>query len=111
MKCWTNALLEKKEKKMVAEQATVIATATATATATTTDANDVNYVNDTPNAIATADRILAKALTDLSLNDRTAIEDEIYGVTCMAVKETPYLLELSLINFELELNKNTKTSL
>ena len=54
---------------------------------------------------ATADRIFAKALTDLSLNDRTAIKDEIHGVTCMAVEETPRLLEHALIDFESELHK------
>ena len=54
---------------------------------------------------ASADRIFAKALTDLSLNDRTAIEDEIHGVSCMAVEETPHLLEHSLIDFESELHK------
>ena len=54
---------------------------------------------------ATADRIFAKALTDLSLNDRTAIKDEIHGVTCMAVEETPRLLDHSLIDVESELHK------
>ena len=53
----------------------------------------------------TADSLFAKALTNLSFNDRTAIEDEIHGVSCMAIEETPDLLEHSLIDFELELHK------
>ena len=53
----------------------------------------------------TADSLFAKALTNLSFNDRTAIEDEIHGVSCMAIEETPDLLEHSLNDFELELHK------
>ena len=68
-------------------------------TATTTSAE--KHDADT----ATADRIFSKALTDLSLNDRTSIEDEIHGVSCMAVEETPFLLEYSLVHFESELHK------
>ena len=94
MKRRTNALLEEKEKKLSAEQDTVIATSTAAG---------ANY--DTATATATADIIFAQALTDLSLNDRTAIEDEIHGVSFMALEETPHLLEHSLIDFESELHK------
>ena len=72
-----------------------------TYTATTTGTNTEKLDADT----ATADRIFAKALTDLSLNDRTAIEEEIHGISCMAVEETPHLLEHSLIDFESELHK------
>jgi hypothetical protein len=64
-------------------------------TTTTTSSNTDN----------TADSLFAKALTNLSFNDRTAIEDEIHGVSCMAIEETPDLLEHSLIDFELELHK------
>ena len=96
MKRRTNSLLEEKEKKLLAEQDTIIATVTV---------SDANYANNATTATATADSIFAKALTDLSLNDRTAIEDEIHGVTCMAVEETPHLLEHSLIDFESELHK------
>jgi len=54
---------------------------------------------------ATADKLFAKALTNLSFHDRTTIEDEIHGVSCIAVEETPDLLESSLIHFELELHR------
>ena len=89
MKRRTIALGEEQEEELQVEKYT----------ATTTNTEKHNA--DT----ATADRIFAKALTILSLNDRTAIEEKIHGVTCMAVEETPHLLELSLIDFESELEK------
>ena len=81
---------EEQEEELQAEQYTAV-------TSSDTEKHDIDT--------ATADRIFAKALTDLSLNDRTAIEDEIHGVSCMAVEETPHLLEHSLIDFESELHK------
>ena len=89
MKRRTIALGEEQEEELQVEKYT----------ATTTNTEKHNA--DT----ATADRIFAKALTILSLNDRTAIEEKIHSVTCMAVEETPHLLELSLIDFESELEK------
>jgi len=65
----------------------------------------VAELDSTGTAAGTADSLFAKALTNLSFNDRTAIEDEIHGVSCIAIKETPDLLEQSLIDFELELHK------
>jgi len=55
----------------------------------------------------TADSLFAKALSNLSFNDRNTIGDEIHGVSCMAIKETPDLLERSLIDFESEIHKIT----
>ena len=80
----------KQEEETQAEQYTI-----------TTSSNTEK--RDTPTD--TADSLFAKALTNLSFNDRTAIEDEIHGVSCMAIEETPDLLEQSLIDFELELHK------
>jgi len=85
----TIALGEEQEEELQVEQYS--------ATTTNTEKHDADT--------ASADRIFAKALTDLSLNDRTAIEDEIHGVSCMAVEETPRLLEHLLIDFESELHK------
>ena len=86
MKRQTTVLgIEQEEEESQAEQYTT----------TTTSSNTDN----------TADSLFAKALTNLSFNDRTAIEDEIHGVSCMAIEETPDLLEHSLIDFELELHK------
>jgi len=87
------------KRRTIAEQEEELQAEQYTATATTNDTK--KHDADT----ATADRIFAKALTDLSLNDRTAIEDEIHGVSCMAIEETPHLLEHSLIDFESELHK------
>ena len=95
MKRQTNTLLEEKEEKLSAGRRTAIAASIV----------DANYANAITTSTASADRIFARALTDLSLNDRTAIEDEIHGVSCMAIEETPHLLEHSLIAFESELHK------
>ena len=87
MKRQTTVLgIEQEEEESQAEQYT---------STTTTSSNTDN----------TADSLFAKALTNLSFNDRTAIEDEIHGVSCMAIEETPDLIEHSLIDFELELHK------
>jgi len=55
----------------------------------------------------TADSLFAKALSNLSFNDRNTIGDEIHGVSCMAIKETPDLLKQSLIDFESEIHNIT----
>jgi len=55
----------------------------------------------------TADSLFAKALSNLSFNDRNTIGDEIHGVSCMAIEETPDLLERSLIDFESEIHNIT----
>ena len=88
MKRRTITLREEQEEELQVEQYSTAATDATTATDTDT-----------------ADSLFAKALTNLSFNDRTAIEDEIHGVSCMAIEETPDLLESSLIDFESELHK------
>ena len=47
---------------------------------------------------------ISEALTNLSFTDRNAIEEEVHGVSCMALEETPELLEDSLREFHLELD-------
>ena len=47
----------------------------------------------------------AKELTDLFLNNQPVIGDETHGMACMALEETPNLIEHSLIDFESELHK------
>jgi len=44
----------------------------------------------------------------LSLDDRTAIQEEIHGVRCMAVRETPELIQKGLQEFHAELDKMPK---
>jgi hypothetical protein len=51
------------------------------------------------------DSILAKALMDLGLKDRTSIEQEIHGVTPQAEEETPEQRAAMLTDFETELVK------
>ena len=51
----------------------------------------------------TVEDTLAKELNNLSFKDRTAIEEEIKGVRCLAVDETPELLRRTLREFDSEL--------
>ena len=62
---------------------------------------DANYGNDDE-----AERVLSQSLLNLSLFDRNAILEEIHGVRCLAIKETPELIQRSLKEFQKELNKN-----
>ena len=49
------------------------------------------------------DNSLSKELLKLSFKDRTAIEEEIHGVRCLAPEETPELLECALRDFDSQL--------
>lgn len=51
------------------------------------------------------EKMMAKEIDLLTLQDRNAIYEEIHGVSTMAIEETPELLEESLRRFEDELNK------
>jgi len=51
------------------------------------------------------EKMMAKEIDRLTLQDRNAIYEEIHGVSTMAIEETPELLEESLWSFEDELNK------
>ena len=57
-----------------------------------------------PNKNGSSLNMFSSALLNLSSNDRNQIEEEIHGVSCMAIHETPILLEVSLDQFDLELN-------
>ena len=46
------------------------------------------------------DDLLSRELLKLSLQDRNAINEEIHGVRCLALPETPLLLETGLKEFE-----------
>ena len=52
-----------------------------------------------PNA-QSFDDFLSRELLKLSLQDRNAINEEIHGVRCLALSETPLLLETGLKEFE-----------
>ena len=49
------------------------------------------------------DSLFSKELLQLSIDDRTAMEEEIHGVRCMAPEETPQLLQKSLQNLAMVL--------
>jgi len=51
------------------------------------------------------DTLLSSELLRLSLKDRNDIQEEIHGVHCLAPEETPELLEQTLRNLDLELEK------
>ncbi len=51
------------------------------------------------------DEILAKEMLKMSVNDRTAIYEEIHGVKSLAVPETPELLTAALADFQRRIDK------
>ena len=53
-----------------------------------------------PHATQSIDDLLSSELLKLSLQDRNAINEEIHGVRCLALPETPALLETGLKEFE-----------
>jgi hypothetical protein len=52
--------------------------------------------------------MFSRSLMNLSFNDRSAIEEEIHGVTCMAFDETPEMQEDFLLKFDAELAQTEK---
>ena len=53
-----------------------------------------------PHATQSIDDLLSRELLKLSLQDRNAINEEIHGVRCLALPETPMLLDTGLKEFE-----------
>lgn len=53
---------------------------------------------------------LSQELLKLSLVDRTAIQEEIHGVRCLAVPETPELLQTSLHEFSKEVDRHVRNA-
>ena len=60
--------------------------------------NNNNNENENNN-----ETMFSKALLNLSFQDRNQIEEEMHGVSCMAIIETKESIELSLYLFEIEL--------
>ncbi len=52
------------------------------------------------------DNLLSDELMQLSIRDRTAIQEEIHGVNCLATDETPSFLRSSLLRLATELDQN-----
>eukprot|EP00536_Pseudo-nitzschia_multiseries_P000181 jgi/Psemu1/398/gm1.398_g len=49
--------------------------------------------------------LVSRELLKLSVEDRTAIHEEIHGVCCLAITETPELFARALSDFQTELNR------
>jgi len=56
------------------------------------------------------DDLLSKELLQLSVKDRNDIQEEIHGVKCLAVNETPQLIEESLRKLAVELDERIPDS-
>jgi len=56
---------------------------------------------------------LGDALFNLNINDRLELEEELHGVRCRAVEETPELIALALAEFDIQVNgrKNSDPSI
>jgi len=56
---------------------------------------------------------LGEALYNLNITDRVELEEEIHGVRCRAVEETPQLIGLALAEFDIQVNgkKNSDPSI
>ena len=64
-----------------------------------------NIVPDESLAFA---HLLSREMMKVSMGDRTAIQEEIHGVRCLAVHETPELIRRGLDEFQRELDKIPK---
>ena len=62
-----------------------------------------NNNNNNNNNENNNETMFSKALLNLSFQDRNQIEEEMHGVSCMAIIETKESIELSLYLFEIEL--------
>ena len=67
--------------------------------------NTIGTTNIDYNSVEACDgeNMFSKALLNLNINERNQIEEEIHGVSCMAITETPELIQESLKKFEYEL--------
>ena len=67
--------------------------------------NDANSSTASPELDpAQIDKVIAKEIEGLSIKERNALYEEIHGVSTMAIKESPELIEESLDNFQKELD-------
>lgn len=65
--------------------------------------NRISFLTNPPEGYRVS-KHLSDTILELNLTDRLAIEEEIHGVRCGAVEETPELLERSLFEFDEQLN-------
>ena len=65
--------------------------------------DELHLVIDDNGDGSSENNMFSKALLSLSLKERNQIEEEIHGVSCMAIQETPELIEEALREFNYEL--------
>ena len=65
--------------------------------------SDNNSIND---PISVADTLLANGLNALSFQDRNNINEEMHGVSCLAIKETPEMILNSIEKLQIEIDTN-----
>jgi hypothetical protein len=58
-----------------------------------------------PKQIKNDKKKLSKEILKININDRNAINEEIHGVKCLAINETPQLINDSLKEFDIQINK------
>ena len=78
-------------------------TASASSNGDNGDSNNNNNKND---PVSVADTLLADGLNALSFQDRNDINEEIHGVSCLAIVETPELISNSIEKLLYEINNN-----
>jgi len=70
---------------------------------------EINYRRTVvPDESLALSHLLSRELMKLSLTERTAVQEEIHGVRCLAIHETPELIETRLTDFHTELDKIPK---
>ena len=72
--------------------------------------NSRNNIDVVQSEKVAVDDLLSNELLKLSVNDRSAIDEEIHGVTCLSPKESPEFLSRSLWAFQNEID-NTNSSI
>ena len=76
-------------------------TSNSTSNISTTTENEQEEEHD---PISVVDTLLAKELNGLSFQDRNNINEEIHGVSCLAIEETPDLVERAMAHLQLEID-------
>lgn len=74
------------------------------------DAEDILLKGQNDSDPNVVEGLLTREMLSLSVGDRNDIQEEIHGVKCLAVEETPELIRTSLQELSIELDKNIPDS-
>ena len=74
------------------------------------DHEEITFEEQTASDPKVVDDLLTQEMTNLSVTDRNDLLEEIHGVKCMAVEETPELLQAALKQLAFEIDENTPDS-